>query len=133
MKLTKIISAAAAGILAVCAMSGCGAKIPANTVFSADDLVNKTIGVQIGTTGATYAGDVEGAKVDLYNKGADAIQALKQGKVDAVIIDNEPAKVFVSKNDDLMILDDPFTVEEYAIAMADLEKIDAELEKAGEA
>lgn len=117
MKLTKIISAAAAGILAVCAMSGCGAKIPANTVFSADDLVNKTIGVQIGTTGATYAGDVEGAKVDLYNKGADAIQALKQGKVDAVIIDNEPAKVFVSKNDDLMILDDPFTVEEYAIAI----------------
>lgn len=117
MKLTKIIAAVMAGTLAVSAFSGCAAKVPANTVFSVDDLVNKTIGVQIGTTGAIYAEDVEGAKVDLYNKGADAVQALKQGKVDAVIIDSEPAKVFVSKNDDLVILDEPFEVEEYAIAI----------------
>lgn len=92
-----------------------GASIP-NTVFSADDLVGKTIGTQIGTTGWIFAGDVEGAAVEAYNKGADAIQALKQGKIDAVIIDSEPAKVFVEKNDDLTILSDPFAEEEYSIA-----------------
>ena len=95
-------------------LTGCGTK--PNTVFSADDLVGKTIGAQLGTTGYIYAGDVEDAKVEPYNKGADAVQALKQGKLDAVIIDSEPAKVFVEKNDTLKILDDPFVEEEYAIA-----------------
>ncbi|MBE6850629.1 MAG: transporter substrate-binding domain-containing protein [Ruminococcus sp.] len=104
----------AAAMLAV-AMTACGG-VPANTVHNADDLVNKTIGCQLGTTGYVFAGDVEGATVEPYNKGADAVQALKQGKVDAVIIDSEPAKVFVEKNDTLQILPDPFVEEEYAIA-----------------
>jgi alanyl-tRNA synthetase len=60
-------------------------------------LKNKKIGVQLGTTGDALAGDVEGATVERYKRGADAIQALKQGKIDAVIIDNEPAKVFIEK------------------------------------
>lgn len=105
---------AAAAMLAI-AMTAC-ASVPPNTVHTADDLVNKTIGCQLGTTGYVFAGDVEGATVDPYNKGADAVQALKQGKVDAVIIDSEPAKVFVEKNDTLQILPDPFVEEEYAIA-----------------
>ena len=105
---------AAAAMLAI-AMTAC-ASVPPNTVHTADDLVNKTIGCQLGTTGYVFAGDVEGATVDPYNKGADAVQALKQGKVDAVIIDSEPAKVFVEKNDTLRILPDPFVEEEYAIA-----------------
>lgn len=92
-----------------------GSSIP-NTVFSADDLVGKTIGTQLGTTGYIFAGDVEGATVEAYNKAADAVQALKQGKIDAVIIDSEPAKVFVEKNNDLTILSDPFAEEEYSIA-----------------
>lgn len=96
-------------------MAACGG-VPANTVHNADDLVNKTIGCQLGTTGYIFAGDVEGATVEPYNKGADAVQALKQGKIDAVIIDSEPAKVFVEKNDTLQILPDPFVEEEYAIA-----------------
>lgn len=59
---------------------------------------------------------IEGAKVEPYNKGADAVQALIQGKIDAVIIDSEPAKVFVEKNSDkLQILDEPFAEEEYSI------------------
>ncbi|MCI5751926.1 MAG: transporter substrate-binding domain-containing protein [Oscillospiraceae bacterium] len=110
-------TAAALCIMSVCALSACGSSVPANTVNSVDDLNGKTIGVQLGTTGDIYAGDVEGAAVERYNKGADAIQALKQGKVDAVIIDNEPAKVFVENNDDLKILPDAFAVEEYAIAI----------------
>lgn len=109
------------GLLAVCTMlaatcTGCG-EVPENTVFSVADLNGKTIGVQMGTTGATYAEtEVEDATVERFNKGADAVQALKQGKVDAVIIDSEPAAVFVEKNPELRILDEPFAEEEYAIA-----------------
>lgn len=105
----------AAGAMLAASLTGCGT--PANTVFSADDLEGKTIGAQLGTTGYIYAeSEVKDATVEPYNKGADAVQALKQGKIDAVIIDSEPAKVFVEKNDSLRILDDPFVEEEYAIA-----------------
>ncbi|MDD5947953.1 MAG: transporter substrate-binding domain-containing protein [Oscillospiraceae bacterium] len=103
------------GMLLVLSLTGCGT--PANTVFTAADLEGKTIGAQLGTTGYIYAEtEVKNSKVEPYNKGADAVQALKQGKVDAVIIDSEPAKVFVQKNDLLRILDDPFVQEDYAIA-----------------
>ena len=112
----KSIALFAACTMLAVSMTGCGT--PANTVFSADDLKGKTIGAQLGTIGYIFAGDVEDAKVEPYNKGADAVQALKQGKLDAVIIDSEPAKAFVAKNDSLTILDDPFAEEEYAIAIA---------------
>lgn len=87
-------------------------------VASPDDLVGKRVGVQIGTTGAAYAEDIENATVEQYNKGFEAVQALLQDKLDAVIIDREPAKVFVSQNEGLIILDEEFTVEDYAIAIA---------------
>ena len=115
MKMRKTVSLLAASVLLALSLSACGSA-PANTVFSADDLPGKTIACQLGTTGYIFAGDIEGATVEGYNKGADAIQALVHGKADAVIIDSEPAKVFVSKNDSLTILADPFAVEEYAIA-----------------
>lgn len=83
-----------------------------------DDLVGKLIGVQEGTTGDLYSTDDFGDDmVERYLKGVDAVQALLQGKVDAVIIDNEPAKVFVSENDGLKILDAAYAEEEYAIAV----------------
>ena len=117
MKLKKLISVAAAAVLSAAMFTGCGSKAPENTVFSIDDLNGKKIGVQLGTVGDTYASDVEGATVERYNKGADAVQALKQGKVDAVLIDAEPAKVYVENNDDLKLLEEDFAVEEYAIAV----------------
>ncbi|MBR3630317.1 MAG: transporter substrate-binding domain-containing protein [Oscillospiraceae bacterium] len=104
-----------ASLLLAFGLSACSSA-PANTVHTADDLKDKTIACQLGTTGYIFAGDIEGATVEGYNKGADAVQALVQGKADAVIIDSEPAKVFVSRNDSLTILPDPFAVEEYAIA-----------------
>lgn len=113
----KFLKKIAAAVIAVSMLAGCGESIKPNEVFSVADLNNKTIGVQLGTTGDIYASDIEGATIERYKRGADAVQALKQGKVDAVIIDNEPAKVFVSKNEDLMILDEAFAVEEYAIAI----------------
>lgn len=120
MKQIKTITAALLLAAMLLALTACGASAPANTVFSVDDLPGKTIGVQLGTTGDIYASDYEseGSTIDRYSKGADAVQALKQGKVDCVIIDAEPAKVFVSKNSDLTILDEPFALEEYAICVS---------------
>lgn len=112
----KILSTTVAALACLAFFTGCGGT-KENTVHTADDLKNKKIGVQLGTTGDALAGDVEGATVERYKRGADAIQALKQGKIDAVIIDNEPAKVFIEKNEGLQILDEEFAVEEYAIAL----------------
>ena len=88
-------------------------------IASPDDLEGKRIGVQLGTTGDIYAEDIADATIERYNKGFEAVQALLQGKIDAVIIDNEPAKVYVEQNPDtLIIVDEAFTYEEYAIAIS---------------
>ncbi len=87
-------------------------------IATVDALTGKTIGVQLGTTGDIYATAMKTATIERYNKGADAVLALTQGKVDAVIIDHEPAKVFVEKNEGIKILDEKFAVEDYAIAIA---------------
>ena len=115
----KFLAAVSALLLTLCMFTGCAAEQSSqqSSVTCADDLVGKKIGVQIGTTGMTYAEGVEGATVEKYNKGADAVEALKKGKIDAVLIDASPAKYFVSKNSDIVALDDPFTVEEYACAV----------------
>ncbi len=96
------------------------------------DLDGKKIGVQLGTTGDIFASDIADATIERYNKGFEAVQALTQGKVDAVIIDNEPAKVFVSENEGTKILEEDFAVEEYAMAIAKentelLDKVNAAL------
>lgn len=100
-----------------------------------DDLKGVTVGVQLGTTGDIYVSDLEadGTTVERYNKGFEAVQALSQGKIDAVVIDGEPAKTFVSESEGLKILDEAFTVEEYAIAVKKgnselLDKINTALE-----
>ena len=100
-----------------------------------DDLKGITVGVQLGTTGDIYVSDLEadGTTVERYNKGFEAVQALSQGKIDAVVIDGEPAKTFVSETEGLKILDEAFTVEEYAIAVKKgnselLDKINTALE-----
>lgn len=102
--------------------TSCGKKQVENTVFSADDLSGKKIGVQLGTTGDTLVSDYEtdgsGTTVERFNKGNDAIQALKLGKVDAVVIDVQPAKSFVAANSELTVLDEAFANEDYAIAIA---------------
>ncbi|WP_454969049.1 basic amino acid ABC transporter substrate-binding protein [Eubacterium sp.] len=86
-------------------------------IKSVDDLSEKSkIGVQLGTTGDIYAKDDFGDEaVQEFDKGADAVQALLAGKIDCVIIDNEPAKSFVAANDGLEILSTSYAEEEYAI------------------
>lgn len=92
-----------------------------NTINSIEDLPGKIIGVQLGTTGDIYASDyeAEGSTIERYNKGVDAVQSLLQGKIDCVIIDEQPAKVFVEKNEGkLKILEEDFKIEDYAICIA---------------
>ena len=81
------------------------------------------VGVQTGTTGDMYMsfppeeGGVGEDRVVRYSKGNDAVLALSTGKIDAVVIDNEPAKSYVAANPGLVILETPFAVEDYAMCV----------------
>ena len=103
-------------------LTGCTTTLPASDVHTVDDLPGKKIGVQIGTTGDIYSTDYEGDEagtvIERYNKGADAISSLKNGKLDCVIIDEQPAIAFVNKNSDLSILNEEFVIEDYAICVS---------------
>ena len=116
MKLKKVISVMLVGAC-VFSMAACGSKKEeAKKIESADDLKDAKIGVQTGTTGDIYCSDDFGDDhVERFNKGADAVQALVKGKIDAVVIDNEPAKAFVDANDGLKILETPYVEEDYAM------------------
>ena len=82
------------------------------------DLEGKIMGVQQGTTGDIYvSGDYGDAAVERYAKGMEAVQALAQGKVDAVVIDGEPAKQYIKEVEGLKIIDESYTDEDYAIAI----------------
>lgn len=88
-----------------------------------DNLGEKMIGCQKATTGYIYASDTpeKGGygedHVIAYETGALAVEALKNGQVDCVIIDNEPAKAYVAANEGLTILDGEWVTEDYAIGM----------------
>ena len=88
-------------------------------IATVDDLDGKTIGVQTGTTGDIYCtGDYGQENVKQYANGALAVAALKNGQVDCVVIDNEPAKAFVAANDGLKILETEYVTEDYAAAIS---------------
>ena len=87
-------------------------------IAAVEDLDGKMIGVQQGTTGQFYCEDDYGAdNVTAYENGATATQALLSGKVDAVVIDSEPAKAYVAENEGLKILDTEYANEDYAIGI----------------
>ncbi|RKW44379.1 MAG: basic amino acid ABC transporter substrate-binding protein [Lachnospiraceae bacterium] len=88
-----------------------------SAIKGSKDLEGKTVGVQTGTTGDILASDIKDVKPERYDKGMDAVQALSQGKVDAVIIDSEVAKKFVEETSGLKVLDEAFADENYAIAI----------------
>ena len=82
------------------------------------DLEGKIMGVQQGTTGDIYvSADYGEAAVERYAKGMEAVQALAQGKVYAVVIDGEPAKQYIKEVEGLKIIDESYTDEDYAIAI----------------
>ena len=112
-----------------------------SAITSVDDLFAEgasfKIGVQQGTTGDLYCTwDLEDAglaTIERFKTGTDAVLALTTGKVDCVVIDNEPAKNYVAANEGLTILATEYITEEYAIALAKgselTEKINAALEE----
>ncbi|WP_423742554.1 amino acid ABC transporter substrate-binding protein [Faecalibacterium sp. 7] len=88
-------------------------------IASPDDLAGKKIGTQRGTTGYIYCSDDFGDEnVVAYDDGLTAVQALNNGQVDAVVIDNAPAQEFIAANPGLKILDTSYAEEDYAIGMA---------------
>ena len=88
-------------------------------IASPDDLAGKKIGTQRGTTGYIYCSDDFGDDaVVAYDNGLTAVQALNNGQVDAVVIDNAPAKEYVAANPGLVLLDTSYAEEDYAIGMA---------------
>lgn len=93
-------------------------------IASIDDMTGKMIGVQRGTTGDQYCsasvedGGFGEENVTRYDNGLTAVQALNNGQVDCVVIDNAPAQEFVAANPGLKILDTEYANEEYAIGVA---------------
>lgn len=95
-----------------------------NSIKSFDDLKGKRVGVMLGFTGDTVVSEIEGVKVERFNAAYVGIMALKADKVDAVVLDSEPAKNYVKQNAGLKIAEAVAAQEEYAIA---LRKNDKEL------
>ena len=104
-------------------------------IKSIDDLEGKQIGTQRGTTGYIYCSDDFGDEnVVAYDDGLTAVQALNNGQVDAVVIDNAPAKEYVAANPGLKVLETSYAEEDYAIGMnkdntALVEAVNAALEE----
>ena len=104
-------------------------------ITSPDDLAGKKIGTQRGTTGYIYCSDDFGDEnVVAYDDGLTAVQALNNGQVDAVVIDNAPAQEFVAANPGLKVLETSYAEEDYAIGMnkdntALVEAVNAALEE----
>jgi polar amino acid transport system substrate-binding protein len=111
----------ATGIQAVIVKEG-------SEIKTADDLLAKDtsykVGVQLSTTGDMYIGDdykdagKDESLITRFQSGNDAVTALASGKVDAVVIDNEPAKSYVASTKGLQILDSKYAEEDYAICFA---------------
>ena len=95
---------------------------PITSVDDLFDIGGFDIGVQESTTGDLYTtSDLEDeglATIHRYVRGVDAVMALNAGRVDCVVIDNEPARAFVAANPGLVILETEFAVENYAIAFS---------------
>ena len=115
-------------------LAACGGSDQADTgkkIESADDLEGAKIGVQTGTTGDIYVTDDYGDEnVERFNKGFEAVQSLTQGKIDAVVIDDQPAQAFVAEAEGLKILDAPYVEEDYAMCFKKDNAVCADFNKA---
>lgn len=111
-----------AGVLAagMALLVGCGGKGDKTVnIAKAEDLANYVVGCQSGTTGETwYQENIKGKEAKGFKSGMDAALALKNGQIDAIVLDELPAKSIVEKNPELKILDIKFNKEQYAIAVA---------------
>ncbi|MEG1500967.1 MAG: transporter substrate-binding domain-containing protein [Clostridiales bacterium] len=127
MKLRKSASLILIALMSVFILAACSneAKI---AIEKPEDLAGKKIGVQEGTTGDAYVTEnvaatatVDEATVNTeiarFKKPTDAALDLKNGKLDAIVLDKMPAQKIVEKNSDLQILEFNLTEEDYSIAI----------------
>ncbi len=113
----KILALSLAVLMTASIFAGCGKKEQI-VINSAEDLNGKKIGVQTGTTGETWVNEnTKNSDIVSMKTGMDAALDLKNGALDAVVLDELPAKAIVEKNPELKILDIKFAKEEYAIAV----------------
>jgi len=108
-----------------------------NEIKDSKNLANKKIGVQLGTTGDSLAQEIEGAEVVQFPAPYAAVLELQNKKIDAIILDLEPCKRFLEQNEDIKMLEEELTQEEYAAAVQKgdkelLDQINAALKKAKE-
>lgn len=109
-------------LLALLILGACSGNNKIRQIRQLKDIPGSVIGVQLGTTSDVLATDLEkkgdGTRVERYTKGADAIQALRQGKIDCVMTDEAPAKAFLRVNPSLSILPEAFDESSMAICVA---------------
>lgn len=91
-------------------------------ITKAEDLKNdKKVGVVLGYTGDAIVTDtlqIADSNITRANRGIDLVQDVKNGKLDAVVIDSATGKALAEKNDLKVVEDaDAFESEEYAIAV----------------
>ena len=122
MLIRKIVRLLVFAWLVLVGFTACQKKNVAPVVNSIADLKGSTIGVQLGTTADVLASDYEkkgqGCKVERFTKTADAIQALKQGKIGCVIVDEAPGKAYLRKSKGMRILPQMFGESGFAICVA---------------
>ena len=105
-----------------------------DSIKSFNDLKGKKVGVMLGSTGDMVVSEIEGVKIERFNAAYAGIMALQAGKVEAVVLDSEPAKNYVAQNKGLVLADADAEQEEYAIAVrkndkALLEKVEKALKE----
>ncbi len=88
-----------------------------NNIKTFDDLVGKEVGVILGYTGDIIVSEIENVRVQRYNATSEAIMGLKAKKVQAVVLDYEPAKNYSAQNPELKLVETASESEEYAIAV----------------
>lgn len=111
-----------------------------DTIKTQDDLKGKKLGAQMATTGSDIASKVETSTVTNFNAGYSAVLDMQSNKIDAIIIDSEPAKQFAKVNPDIKIIDVGFDDEKYAIGvlkgnaelLKSINEVIAELKSSGE-
>ena len=115
--LRRVAALAAWAVLGVCLFAGVsGAEEKLSAI---GQLKDQKLAAQRGTVGQSLAEDLlgEGHKelLTTYEKYVDAIAALQQGKVRAVIMDEAPAQRFLKSMENLTVMQEPLSEESYAI------------------
>lgn len=88
-----------------------------NGINNFDNLIGKEVGVVLGYTGDIIVSEIANVKVQRYNATSESIMALKSKKVQAVVLDYEPAKNYSAQNPELKLIETDSQSEEYAIAI----------------